>query len=222
MCGNSRFRIGVAQRTECINRGSFVGGRGKLLPNLFDLGILQRVIPSLSQMGSQNLPIYSWESSKYEPTPIAWLETADGNTFQSRDQYRIERVCLQNRSAERNEFAHQIFVIGAVAEQVAQPCPSRNRLGHSWRGVGTWQTGDQPGLGARDSGPLPKSESQYVPFFFKQWGGVFKKRTGRVLDGRAWEEFPESQKTYESIKIFPFKVDPIARERNKAQRMRGC
>lgn len=84
MCGNSRFRIGVAQRTECINRGSFVGGRGELLPNLFDLGILQRVIPSLSQMGSQNLPIYSWESSKYEPTPIAWLETADGNTFQSR------------------------------------------------------------------------------------------------------------------------------------------
>ena len=23
-----------------------------------------------------------------------------------------------------------------------------------------------------------------VPFFFKQWGGQFKKRTGRVLDGR--------------------------------------
>ena len=29
-----------------------------------------------------------------------------------------------------------------------------------------------------------------VPFFFKQWGGVFKKRTGRVLDGRTWDEMP--------------------------------
>lgn len=29
-----------------------------------------------------------------------------------------------------------------------------------------------------------------VPFFFKQWGGVFKKRTGRVLDGRTWDQMP--------------------------------
>ncbi len=29
-----------------------------------------------------------------------------------------------------------------------------------------------------------------VPFFFKQWGGVFKKRTGRVLDGRTWDQIP--------------------------------
>jgi protein gp37 len=29
-----------------------------------------------------------------------------------------------------------------------------------------------------------------VPFFFKQWGGTNKKRTGRVLDGRTWDEMP--------------------------------
>ncbi len=29
-----------------------------------------------------------------------------------------------------------------------------------------------------------------VPFFFKQWGGVFKKRTGRILQGRTWDELP--------------------------------
>ena len=29
-----------------------------------------------------------------------------------------------------------------------------------------------------------------VPFFFKQWGGVNKKRTGRELQGRTWEEMP--------------------------------
>ncbi len=29
-----------------------------------------------------------------------------------------------------------------------------------------------------------------VPFFFKQWGGPNKKRAGRVLDGRTWDEMP--------------------------------
>lgn len=31
-----------------------------------------------------------------------------------------------------------------------------------------------------------------VPFFFKQWGGVNKKKHGRELDGRYWDEMPES------------------------------
>jgi len=29
-----------------------------------------------------------------------------------------------------------------------------------------------------------------VPFFFKQWGGVRKKRNGRVLQSRTWNEMP--------------------------------
>jgi protein gp37 len=30
-----------------------------------------------------------------------------------------------------------------------------------------------------------------VPFFFKQWGGVNKKKNGRLLNGRVWDAFPE-------------------------------
>ena len=29
-----------------------------------------------------------------------------------------------------------------------------------------------------------------VPFFFKQWGGTNKKKTGRELEGRTWDEMP--------------------------------
>jgi protein gp37 len=29
-----------------------------------------------------------------------------------------------------------------------------------------------------------------VAFFFKQWGGVFKKKSGRELEGRTWDEMP--------------------------------
>lgn len=32
--------------------------------------------------------------------------------------------------------------------------------------------------------------SSRVAFFFKQWGGTNKKRTGRTLDGRTWDEMP--------------------------------
>lgn len=30
-------------------------------------------------------------------------------------------------------------------------------------------------------------------FFFKQWGGVFKKRNRRELEGRTWSELPHYQ-----------------------------
>jgi len=30
-----------------------------------------------------------------------------------------------------------------------------------------------------------------IPFFFKQWGGVRKKRAGRVLQDRTWDEMPD-------------------------------
>jgi protein gp37 len=33
--------------------------------------------------------------------------------------------------------------------------------------------------------------SQGVPFFFKQWGGVNKKKSGRRLQGKYWDEMPE-------------------------------
>jgi protein gp37 len=33
-------------------------------------------------------------------------------------------------------------------------------------------------------------EAYGVPFFFKQWGGVRKKKNGRELDGRTYDEYP--------------------------------
>lgn len=34
-----------------------------------------------------------------------------------------------------------------------------------------------------------------VPFFFKQWGGVQKKKHGRELDGRTWADLPKNVDT---------------------------
>jgi protein gp37 len=38
-----------------------------------------------------------------------------------------------------------------------------------------------------------------VAFHFKQWGGVQKKQTGRVLDGRTWDELPTAKASVASV-----------------------
>jgi len=32
-----------------------------------------------------------------------------------------------------------------------------------------------------------------VPFFFKQWGGTNRKKTGRILNGRIWNDMPQTE-----------------------------
>jgi protein gp37 len=39
---------------------------------------------------------------------------------------------------------------------------------------------------------LQQCREQDVRFFFKQWGGVHKSKTGRLLDGRTYDEFPDA------------------------------
>jgi protein gp37 len=56
--------------------------------------------------------------------------------------------------------------------------------------------GGESGIGAR---PMRSEwalevrdacQSMGVPFFFKQWGGVSKKKAGRLLEGQTYDEFP--------------------------------
>ncbi len=56
--------------------------------------------------------------------------------------------------------------------------------------------GGESGPGARPMDPewvrqiRDQCEQASVRFFFKQWGGVRKKTTGRILDGRTWDDMP--------------------------------
>jgi protein gp37 len=56
--------------------------------------------------------------------------------------------------------------------------------------------GGESGPGARPMAPewvkdiRDKCQIQNVRFFFKQWGGVQKKKRGRHLDGRTWDDMP--------------------------------
>ncbi|MGH9740973.1 MAG: DUF5131 family protein [Candidatus Acidiferrum sp.] len=56
--------------------------------------------------------------------------------------------------------------------------------------------GGESGPGARPIDPRWVTEIRDqcvdggVAFFFKQWGGVQKKKTGRILEGRTWDQMP--------------------------------
>ena len=81
-------------------------------------------------------------------------------------------------------------------EPLLGPLPNLNLDGIDWVIVG-----GESGPGAR---PMQSSwvvdirdqcQKAGVPFFFKQWGGVNKKRAGRVLEGRTWNAMPPAARS---------------------------
>jgi len=76
-------------------------------------------------------------------------------------------------------------------EPLLGPLPDLDLRGIDWVIVG-----GESGPGARSMDPAwakslrDQCRRARVPFFFKQWGGKNKKRAGRVLDGRTWDQMP--------------------------------
>jgi protein gp37 len=76
-------------------------------------------------------------------------------------------------------------------EPLLGPLPNLKLRGIDWVIVG-----GESGPGARPMDPewafgiRDQCQAAGVAFFFKQWGGVRKKTTGRLLDGRTWDEMP--------------------------------
>jgi protein gp37 len=66
------------------------------------------------------------------------------------------------------------------------------------RGIDWVIAGGESGPGARPMEPewvrgiRDQCIKARVPFFFKQWGGVHKSKTGRLLDGRTWDQMPSA------------------------------
>ena len=93
------------------------------------------------------------------------------------------RIDLLRRTQAHIKFLSVEPLIGRIADM--------NLDGIDWVIVG-----GESGPGAR---PMQKAWvteirdqclAAGVKFFFKQWGGVRKHRTGRVLDDRTWDEMP--------------------------------
>lgn len=76
-------------------------------------------------------------------------------------------------------------------EPLLGPLPSLDLTGIDWVIVG-----GESGPGARPMSAEWVLDIRQqclragVPFFFKQWGGKNKKKNGRLLEGRTWEQMP--------------------------------
>ncbi len=76
-------------------------------------------------------------------------------------------------------------------EPLLGPLPGLNLEGIDWVIVG-----GESGPGARPMDAAwvfeirDQCQQANVPFFFKQWGGTRKKKSGRELEGRTWDEMP--------------------------------
>lgn len=101
----------------------------------------------------------------------------------------IENALYVHRIATLRQIPAKIRFLSV--EPLLGPIPNLPLKGIHWVIVG-----GESGPGARTMDPKwvtpirDRCTSASVPFFFKQWGGVNKKRTGRKLDGRTWDEMP--------------------------------
>ena len=116
-------------------------------------------------------------STKLEWPDNVWMGVSVEN---SDYEYRLDDL---RRSAALTKFVSLEPLIGPLSNT-------------SYRGIDWVIVGGESGPGAR-----PMEEDWVleirdrclhddVPFFFKQWGGVIKKRTGRILEGQTWDEMP--------------------------------
>lgn len=108
-------------------------------------------------------------------------------------------------SVENARFQHRIDHLRATAarvkflslEPLLGPLPNLGLSGIDWVIVG-----GESGPRARPvdvawvSDIRDQCQDAKVAFFFKQWGGVFKKRTGRELEGRTWDQMPDEPRTW--------------------------
>lgn len=163
------------------------------------------------QMARDIFRIYAW--AHCEPLPNVWL----GVSVESPDYlWRIDElmkcpaavrfVSLEpllgpiDLSKWLRERGGGYFPIGLPRQQPSLP-PNWHQSCLDWIIVG-----GESGPGARPMHPdwardiRDQCQAAGVPFFFKQWGAwrpdstkTYKRRAGRLLDGRTWDEMPGRQ-----------------------------
>lgn len=138
------------------------------------------------------------------------MRRASGHTFQilTKRAERLGKIAPQLEwppnvwigvTVEAPQYLHRVEILRTVpaAVRFISAEPLLAPLGHfDLRSIDWLIVGGESGPGAR-----PISEEwvrdlrdmclkHQVPFFFKQWGGVNKKKAGRRLDRRIWSNMP--------------------------------
>ena len=162
----------------------FVNSMSDLFHEAISLEFIQKVFDVMRQAHWHTFQILTKRSVRLLELAkeIDWPENVwMGATVESKDWLcRIDDL--------RATGAHVKFL---SLEPLLGPLPDLNLDGIDWIVVG-----GESGPGARVMNAewvkqiLSQCLKQHVPFFFKQWGGVNKKKAGRSLEGKVWNEMP--------------------------------
>lgn len=169
---------------------------------------------------SKNIFVNSMSDLFHDAVPVEYIQRvfavmnkADWHQYQVLTK-RAERVrelsrCLKwaphiwmGVSVENEKYLNRIDHLRATGahikflslEPLLGPLNGMDLHGIDWAIVG-----GESGPGARPVDPawITQIRDQCVEagvaFFFKQWGGVHKKKTGRELEGRTWDQMPQLQ-----------------------------
>lgn len=168
-------------------RTIFVNSMSDLFHSKVPLDFIQAVFATMVETPQHTYqvltkrPDRAEELAKHLPWPKhVWLGTSVENA-----DY-VERIDHLRQTPSAIKFLSLEPLLG--------PLERLNLKGIHWA-----IAGGESGPGAR---PMPiewvrsirdQCVAAKVAFHFKQWGGVNKKRTGRVLDGRTWDQLPRRE-----------------------------
>lgn len=169
-----------------VGRMIFVNSMSDLFHENVPLDFIQRVFSTMRDTPQHTYQILTKRAERLEdlsrkidwPTNV-WM----GVSVENADYiYRIDHL---RRTGAAIKFLSLEPLLGPVE-------------GMDLKNIDWVIAGGESGPGAR---PMDAAWVRYirdqcsaagVAFHFKQWGGVNKKKTGRQLDGRTWDEFPNS------------------------------
>lgn len=200
----------MAHRLQAMGNGRYRNGfRVTLHPDLVDLPKRWKAprvvfVNSMSDLFHEKVPL------SFIQSVFRTMESCQRHTFQvlTKRSDRLRKVAdklpwprnvWMGVSVEDERVVHRIDDLRAVPVETrflsCEPLIGPLR-GMNLSGIGWVIVGGESGPGARAMEEVWVRDIQQqcararAPFFFKQWGGVRKHRTGRMLDGRTFDEMP--------------------------------
>ena len=200
----------MAKRLQAMGQPNYVNG--------FGLALHEKVLElPLTWKKPQTIFVNSMSDLFHEDVPVKFIqkvfhimERAHWHRFQILTK-RSDRLLELNPklswnfniwmgvSVENQEYTFRIDhlrEVGATIKFVSFEPLLGPIHGLNLRGIDWVIVGGESGCHAR---PMDSSwvvdirnhcQRAKVPFFFKQWGGPNRKKTGRKLEGRTWDEIP--------------------------------
>lgn len=169
----------------------FVNSMSDLFHVKVPLPFIQSVFNTMNQCPQHTFQVLTKRAELLEEysNELIWTDNIwmGVSVEDQRVEYRIDHL--------RNCGAHTKFL---SLEPLIGPLPNLNLTGIDWVIVGG-ESGRKP----RPIDPAwvtdiqQQCEAAGVAFFFKQWGGVNKKASGRELNGRTYDEMPNRLETLE-------------------------